>query len=151
MSETAPNPHSQFWGISAVVLGGLALLVSMIVIFAGPFAPQHSVGTSIGKIIGEISLSAMNTVRGNDLPPPQTPPWNIDRVLMVTGPVLAVLGFIAAIVAAFRHDPWRLPAYGTLLGVAAITLQFLWWVALLIAGVVLLVSILENGASFLDF
>jgi hypothetical protein len=151
MSERAPDLGNHKWGLGAVFFGGLALIVSMIVIFAGPFAPQQSVGTTIGQIIGEISLSAMNTVRGEGLPPPETPPWNIDRVLAVTGPVLAVIGFIAAIVSAFQHDPGRLPTYGALLGIAAITVQVLWWMALLIAGVVLLMSIIENGASFLEF
>lgn len=151
MSQAGVDPRNHAWGIGAVVFGGLAMIISMLVIFGGPFAPQQSVGTSIGKIIGEISLSAMNTVRGNELPAPQTPPWNIDRVLMVTGPALAVIGFIAAIVSTFKQEPWRLPTYGTMLGVAAITMQFLWWVALLIAGVILLSSIIENGASFLEF
>ncbi len=139
------------WGIGSIVFGAAALIVSMLVIFAGPFAPQQSVGTSIGQIIGEISVSAMNTVRGEAPPAPQSQPWDIDRVLMITGPVLAILGFIAAIVSAVRHEPWRLPTYGTVMGIAAITMQFMWWVALVIAGMLLLVSIIENGPSFLDF
>lgn len=150
MPELAPDLRQHKWGLAAVLFGGLALIISMVVVFAGPFAPQQSVGTSIGQIIGEISLSAMNTVRGEALPSPEIPPWNIDRVLAITGPVLAVVGFVAAIVSAIGHDPWRLPTYGALLGIAAITIQFLWWLALLIAGTVLLLAILANGPGFLE-
>lgn len=151
MSDQSLDIRNNAWGLASLFFGGAALILTVIVIFAGPFAPQQTVGTTIGQIIGEIRLSAMNTVRGEALPPPQTRPWDIDRILAVTGPVLAVLGFIATIVAAFRKDHWRMPTYGAVLGVAAITMQFLWWVALLIAGVVLLVSIIENGPGFLDF
>ncbi len=150
MSETTGDLRNHKWGLASMALGAIALVVTCIVIFAGPFAPQQSVGTSIGQIIGEISLSAMNTVRGEALPPPETAPWNIDRVLMITGPILAVLAFLTATVSAFKHDPWRLPTYGTVLAASAIVMQFLWWVVLIVAGVMLLISILENGPGFLE-
>jgi len=150
MSDQIPDLRNHAWGIASIGFGALALALSVIVIFAGPFAPQQTVGTTIGQIIGEISVSAMNTVRGEGPPPPEARPWDIDRVLVVAGPLLAVLGFIAAVVSAFHKDPWRLPTYGVVLGVAAIVMQFLWWMALLFAGVILLVSIIENGPGFLD-
>ncbi|MGJ8622940.1 MAG: hypothetical protein ACSHW1_09185 [Yoonia sp.] len=151
MSAPAIEMRNHKWGLASLVFGALALIVTIIVVFAGPFAPQHSVGTSIGQIIGEISSSAFKTVRGEELPPPQARPWDIDRVLMVTGPVLAVIAFVTAVVAAFRKDPWRLPTYGTVLGVAAITMQFVWWIAIIFAAVILLASIIEHGPSFLEF
>lgn len=151
MSATASDLRNHKWGLASILLGAIALIVTCIVMFAGPFAPQQSIGTSIGQIIGDISLSAFNTVRGEALPPPETAPWNIDRVLIITGPILAVFAFLAATVSAFRHDPWRLPTYGAVLGASAIVMQFLWWVVLIIAGIALLISILENGPSFLEF
>lgn len=151
MSETASDLWDHKWGLASIALGTIALIVTCIVIFAGPFAPQQSVGTTIGQIIGEISLSAMNTVRGEALPPPETMPWNIDRILMITGPILAALAIFTAIISRFKRDPWRLPTYGVVLGVSAIVVQFVWWVVLIIAAVVLLVSIIENGPSFLEF
>lgn len=151
MAHTADDLTNHKWGLASIVLGGVALIVTSIVIFAGPFAPQQSVGTSIGQIIGDISVSAFQTVRGDELAPPETAPWDIDRVLMITGPILAVFAMIAAVVSAFKHDPKRLPTYGAVLGVAAISMQFLWWIVLIIAGVIMLVSIIENGPSFLEF
>jgi uncharacterized membrane protein len=150
MSDTIADLRNHKWGLASMLLGAVALVVTCIVIFAGPFTPQQSVGTTIGQIIGEISLSAMNTVRGEALPPPETAAWNIDRILMITGPILAVLAFLTAAVSAVKHDPWRLPTYGTVLGASAIVVQFLWWVALIVAGVALLISILENGPGFLE-
>lgn len=151
MSATAGDLRNHKWGLASILLGAIALIVTCIVMFAGPFAPQQSIGNSIGQIIGEISLSAFNTVRGEALPPPETAPWNIDRVLIITGPIIAVFALVAAIISGFRHDPWRLPTYGAVLGASAIIVQFLWWVVLIIAGVALLISILESGPSFLEF
>ena len=148
-SENPDGPCK--WGIGSIAFGGAALLISMLVVFAGPFAPQQSIGTSVGQIIGEIAVSAMDTVRGEAPPAPEAQPWDIDRVLMIAGPVLAICGFIAAIVSTIKQDPWRMAAYGTAMGVAAITVQFIWWVAILICGILLLISIIENGASFLEF
>ena len=150
MTQTYGDLRNHKWGLASIGLGAIALVVTMIVIFAGPFAPQDSVGTSIGKIIGEISVSALSTVRGDELPPPETRDWDIDRILLVTGPILAILAIITAIVSAFYHDPWRLPTYGAVLGVGAIAIQVIWWIVLIIAGALILVSIIENGPSFLE-
>lgn len=139
------------WGLASIGLGSIAFIVTAIVIFAGPFAPQQSIGSTIGEIIGDISVSAFKTVRGDELPPPEVAAWDIDRVLMITGPILAILAMITAIVSAFKHDPKRLPTYGAVLGVAAISMQFIWWVVMIIAGVALLISIIESGPSFLEF
>jgi hypothetical protein len=151
MTDASEFLNNHRWGAASVVFGAAALIVTSLVIFAGPFAPQQSVGTSIGQIIGEISLSAMKTVRGEALPPPQAAVWDIDRILIVTGPALAVLGFITAIFAAFRDSKSRLPIYGATFGVAAIIIQFLWWLAIIIIGGLLLISIIENGPRFLEF
>jgi hypothetical protein len=151
MSDQFPDLRNHRWGVLSIGLGGIALILTMVVIFAGPFAPQHSVGTSIGEIIGEISTSAFKSAMGQELPPPVSRPWDIDRILLIAGPVLAVLAILSAIISMFQRDPWRLPTYGVALGVGAILVQFLWWLVLIVAGVMLLVSILENGPSFLEF
>lgn len=151
MSVPASDLRNHKWGLASIGFGGVALIVTCIVMFAGPFAPQQSVGTTIGEIIGDISVSAFKTVRGEELPAPETAAWDIDRVLLITGPILAVLAFFTAIISAFKHDPRRLPTYGAVLGFSAIAMQFLWWLVLIIAGVALLISIMENGASFLEF
>ena len=150
MSELNGGLVAHKWGAASVLIGGIALIVSSLVIFAGPFAPQQSVGTSIGQIIGEISLSAMNTVRGAAAPDPVATAWDIDRILMITGPVLAVLGFFTAVIAYFRDPKSRLPTYGTALGAAAITLQFFWMLALIIIGGMILIAIITEGPGFLE-
>ena len=41
--------------------------------------------------------------------------------------------------------------YGTCLGVSAIVFQFVWWLALLVAGILLIVAIIENMSDIFSF
>jgi hypothetical protein len=142
--------RSSIWGYGAIVLGGLGLLLSMVVIFGGPFTPQPSVGETIGEIAGDIRASALRSLRGDEPAAPTPKAWNIDQILILTAPVLGALGILAAVVSALVRDPWRMPTYGALLGGSAIVFQFVWWLALLVCGVLLLVSIIENMGNILD-
>lgn len=150
MSTAATPQQGPFWGYLAILLGAAALVMAMLVIFAGPFAPQQTVGVTIGEIAGDIVSAARRSVQGIEQPPPDPRGWDIDRVLMILTPLLGVIAVVLAVLAAVRREPWRLATYGAALGGAAITVQFIWWVALLICGIVLLVSIIENLGGILD-
>lgn len=132
------------WGYAAVVFGVAALAIAMLTVFGGPFSPQPSVGQTIGEIAGDMRASALRAVRGEEQPPPVPQPWDIDRVLMVTAPLLAVGAIALSLVSAIRREGLKLASYGAVLGVSAIVFQFVWWIALLICGMILLVSIMEN-------
>lgn len=150
MSDIAPTPPVFRWGYLSVGAGALALALSMLVIFGGPFTPQPTVGTAIGDIAGDIVKSAWRTVRDVEQPPPVARGWDIDRVLMVAAPLVGVLAVLLSVVSAVLREPWRLPTYGATLGGAAIVFHFVWWIALLVCGVILLMSIIENIGSFFD-
>lgn len=143
------NPQDHKWGIASIVLGSAALLLAVIIIFGGPFAPQQSAGTSLGEIAGEMREAAQRKLQGLPQPEPQARPWTVDRVLQILAPALGVLAIVAAVVSAVQSNSRRMAAYGTALGVSAILVQFLWWVVLLVAGVVLLVSVMENFSSII--
>lgn len=54
-----------------------------------------------------------------------------------------------SIVSAIRRENWRLPVYGATLGIGAIVVQFVRWLALLFCGVLLLVAIIEDIGDIL--
>jgi hypothetical protein len=148
MSDTLP--WSGFgWGHVALGTGALALSLAVLHVFGGPFGPQHSVGTSVGEIAGEMRAAALRAVRGEPQPTPVPRGWDIDRVLMVAAPLVGVLAIVLSIVAGLRRQGMRLAGYGAALGVGAIVFQFVWWIALLIAGTILLVAIIENIGDIL--
>ncbi|SEN94599.1 hypothetical protein [Palleronia pelagia] len=130
-------------GMLAVLMGATALLVAMIHIFGGPFAPQQPVGVSIGEIAGDIRASAWRAVTGAPQPAPVPRGWDIDRVLGLAGPVIGALAVGLAAISVSRRGSTRLAAMATGLGLSAITFQFIWWLAVLMACVALLISIVE--------
>ena len=150
MSSGETRTFPFYLGYMGIATGGLSLVLAMLVIFAGPFAPQPAIGTTIGDIAGDMATAAMRSMRGLEQPAPEPRGWDVDRVLFTLTPILAVAAIVLSVLSALRHEPWRLGTYGTALGAAAILCHFIWWIALLLCGVALLTAIIENFGDILD-
>jgi hypothetical protein len=137
------------WGHFAIGTGALALALAILHVFGGPFAPQPSVGTTVGEIAGEMRAAAVRAVTGEPQPAPAPRGWDMDRILMLAAPLVGVLAIVLSMIAALRREGQRLAGYGAALGVGAIVFQLVWWIAALIAGVLLLVAIIENIGDIL--
>lgn len=143
-------PSASFgWGHVAMGTGALAFALAMLNVFGGPFTPQPSVGTTIGEIAGEMRAAALRAANGEPQPAPVPRGWDIDRVLMLAAPLVGVLAIVLSMIAVLREDRYRLAGYGATLGAGAIAFQFVWWIALLFAGVMLLIAIIENIGDIL--
>ena len=144
-----PIPFS----LAAIALGGAGLVIALLVVFAGPFTPQPDIGTQIGEIAGNMRAAAWRSFFG--LEQPETtivqPQWDTDRILMVAAPAVGVLGILAAIIAFIRREPRRFAAYGLAVSVCAVFVQALLAIVLIIAGVMLLIAIIQNLDSIFGF
>jgi hypothetical protein len=149
--EMDEQNRSMMFSCAAIGLGALGMFVALFAIYAGPFTPQPDIGTSIGEIAGNIRAAALRAVQG--LPQPESvvvqPVWDIDRILMASAPAMGVLGVVMAITAYIRREPARAATCGMVLSVAAIFVQVVLIVALLIAGAIILVGILQNLDSII--
>ena len=118
----------------------------------GPmFETRPSAATQIGEIAGEIKRSAWRSFFGLPTPEAETrsvPVWSY--VAMAT-PVMGIVAIVLSLISGVLRENWRYPTYGTGLGVAAIVFHYLWWVALLVAGMFLLVAIIENIGDIFSF
>ena len=137
------------WGHFAIGTGALALALAVLHVFGGPFTPQPSVGTTVGEIAGEMRAAALRAVSGEPQPAPVPRGWDIDRILMLAAPLFGVVAIVLSMVSALRREGLRLAGYGAALGVGAFVFQLIWWIAALIAGVILLVAIVENIGDIL--
>ena len=159
MTETqtmrdAPNPSPfRLWGLWAIAAGAIAVVLVCIQIFGPPAEPQPSAAQQIGEIAGEMKRSAWRAFLGMEPEPPapQPDPSLVSQYLPIAGPVLGVLAIVLAVVSALMRENWRLATYGTVLGASAVLMQMFWWVALLIAGVILLAAVIENLGGFFSF
>lgn len=149
MSDLASLELHRKWGFWGVVAGAVGLVAVFYQIAAPMMEPAPSVGTQIGEIAGEMRRAAWDSFLGRETaaPEPVAAGQTIMAYLIFIGPALGCLALVLALVSGLRGEDRRLPAYGTGLGVAAITFQFIWLVAALIVGAMLLVAIMKNMGS----
>ncbi|MEM8872470.1 MAG: hypothetical protein AAF848_09900 [Pseudomonadota bacterium] len=145
--------HNLFrqWGGWAVLLGGLAVLLVFVQIVGPSFESQPSVATQVGEIAGEIKRSAWRSFLGLEQPEPEVASTSVWIYVGLAAPVLGIAAILLSLVSGLARENWRLPVYGATLGAAAVVFQFVWWVAILVAGVLLLVAIIENIGDIFSF
>ncbi|WP_300032820.1 hypothetical protein [uncultured Roseobacter sp.] len=143
--------QSIFFSSAAIGLGALGMLTALLVLYAGPFSPQPDIGTTLGDIAGNMKAAAQRAVQGVPQPPETIvqPAWDIDRILMAATPALGVMGVLSAIIAYIRREPKRAATCGIAISAAAIFVQVVLIVALIIAGAMLLVGLMQNLDSIL--
>ncbi|OWY08592.1 hypothetical protein B6V74_12215 [Thioclava sp. F42-5] len=154
-SESHPpaplRPLFRSWGFWALLAGAAALILVFVQISGIANGPQPSAGSQIGEISGEIKRSAWRSFFGLAPKPVEPQPLPASSYLGLAAPVLGILAIVLAGIAAALRENWRLPSYAVSLGIAAIVFQYVWWIALLVAGVVLLVTIIANLGEIFSF
>ena len=140
------NPFGA-WGFWGVLAGALALMLVFLQIVGPTLEPQPSAGDQIGEIAGDIARSAWQSFRGEYVAEPEPAEASVWIALGLAAPILGVIAIVLSMISAIRRENWHYPFYGSGLGAAAIVFYFVWWIALLFAGVLMLVAILENIGS----
>jgi hypothetical protein len=148
LADPSPFRNVGFW---AILAGGLAMVLVFAQIVAPSLEPGPSAGERIGEIAGEMKRAAWRSFLGLPKPEPEVQAVPMHHYLAMIAPVFGVLAVILAAVSGVKRENWRFATYGACLGFGAIVFQFLWWVALLVAGMVLLVAIIENLGEFFSF
>lgn len=143
LSFPGPIPFRRpgFW---AVVISAIALVLVFVQIAGPSFEPRPSAATRIGEIAGEIRRSAWQSFLGLPKPAPEPARPDLYAYLAIAAPVLGIIAVVLSAISGLLRENWRYAAYGAGLGIAAVVFQFIWWVALLVAGVLLLVAIIQN-------
>ena len=142
------SSNSARFGLAGFALGATALLAALLVFWAGPFAPQQTAGVSLGELAGEIGKSALRSVAGIEQPAPKPVARTIDDYLEMAVAALGALAIILAATGAIRREDTRTVIVGASLGAAAIAFQFLTWLVLVIAGVLIISVLLGSFGGF---
>ena len=123
-----------------MLFGALALVLVFVQIAAPSFEPKPSVEAQIGEIAGEIKRSAWRTFLGLPKPEVKAEAAPLSYYLALAAPILGIVAILLSLISSILRENWRYAAYGVSLGATAIVFQYFWWLALVIAAVVLLVS-----------
>ena len=141
MTEPAPAAAATF-GWLGFFTGAAALILTLVVFWAGPFAPQQTAGVTLGELAAEVAKSAARSVTGQAQPAPAAQPWTIDDTLEVAVGTLAGLAVVLGVAAFVRHERRRAALSGIALGGLAIGVQFFAWSVLMIAGVLVIAGVM---------
>ncbi|MGJ8606070.1 MAG: hypothetical protein ACSHXH_18290 [Marivita sp.] len=153
MSLTADAPRANF-GLLGFFFGVGALLAAAM-LTSGVFMPepQQSVGTSIGEIARDIRAAA-NGIFSETVEAPaaasEPAPFDPTKLLSIVTPIFAAIAVVLGGASLFRHEPTSLPKLAIGFGIGAIVMQFVFWLALVICGTMVLVAILSKMESIFD-
>ena len=138
MTETAP-PQSANLGWLGFIVGAAALILTLVIFWAGPFAPQQTAGVTLGELAADIAKSAARSMAGQPQPEPVSQPLTIDDYLEIGIGVLAGLAVVIGMAALIRHEQKRAAISGIALGGLAVGIQlFAWSVMMIVGGLVIM-------------
>jgi hypothetical protein len=139
MTETTLPAAPLGW--AGFLTGAAALMLTIVVFWAGPFAPQQPIGETLGEIAADIAASAARSVAGQPQPAPEVQPRDLDDWLAVGVGALAGLAVILGLAAFLRREQARVATSGILLGGLAVGFQLFAWTVMMIVGAVVLASL----------
>lgn len=143
MSYSVSEPRP-ILGWTGFVTGACALLMTLVILWAGPFAPQRDTGVVLGELAAGIAQSAARAVAGAPQPEPVPVVRDIDDYLDIAVAVLAGLSVVLGIAALIRHEHRQAAVSGIALGGLAIGVQLFAFAVMLIAGAVVIAGLLYS-------
>lgn len=128
----------------------IAGLVVILIQLSAIFEPQEkSSGAVIGEIAAEIKQSAARVLAGEPAPEPAPPPKDYRQFITAAALCVAGLAILLGGIGIYRNEPPRLSYLAVGVGISALVMQYVFWLALLICGVALLISIIGNLDSII--
>ena len=138
------EPSRAVLGWSGFAMGAIALVLTLVVFWAGPFAPQQSAGVTLGELAADIAQSAARSVAGQAQPEPATISRDIDDYLEIFVSVVASVAVILGVAALIRHEHKRAAISGIALGGLAIGVQLFAYTMMMIGGVLVICALLYS-------
>lgn len=133
------------FGLSGVGLGAIALLLAVVTFWAGPFAPQPTLESSVAQKAAAIRDATLDALRGKEVKPEYVEKkWDIDKYISVTIPVVSVLAILLGVVSFIFKEPIRISGSAAALGVSAIAFQFIAMYAMALLFVLLICAVLGS-------
>ena len=149
MDQTIDDQPAKF-GLVGFMLGIVSLVVILIQLSAF-FEPQEkSSATVIGEIAAEIKQSAARALAGEPAPRPTPQPQDFSQFITIAALCVAGIAVMLGGIDLYRNEPHRLSYLAVGIGLSALVMQYVFWLAIVICGIALLISIIGNLDSILE-
>lgn len=145
----ATNTKSKF-GMIGIALGSIALLLSLVHFWAGPFSPQPTIETIVSEKVASIRSATLDALNGEE--PANTyfsKTWTADTYADVATAVLGGLALILGIIGFANREPSRIVGGAAALGISAVAFQFIAMYAMALLVVLIICAVLSSVG--LDF
>ena len=144
------STQNQIAGTSGFVCSSIALVIVLVSIVAGPFAPQQDIGVTIGEIAGEASKSFLRNLVGLEQPAPQVTAWNVDKFIWLAAILAGAVGTLLGALAFLRGERRMLAGFAMALGLSSIAVQLIAGAVMLIIGALILCAIIMAVSNFFE-
>ena len=125
-------------------IGAMALVLTIVLFWAGPFAPQQAATVTLGEMAAEIAKSAARSAAGQAQPAPEVIPRTVDDYLEIAVAVLAGFAIILGLAAFIRREDRRTAFSALALGILAIGFQLFTWTVMMIVGAIVIFGIMAS-------
>lgn len=140
----AKNTKSKF-GMIGIAIGSIALLLSLVHFWAGPFSPQPTVETIVSEKISSIRSATINALNGEETTNTYfSKTWTTDTYADVATAVLGGLALILGVIGFANREPKRIAGGAAALGISAVAFQFLAMYAMALLVVLIICAVLSN-------
>jgi hypothetical protein len=143
MQHSSDEDKPKF-GLMGFLLGVISLVGILIHLSAFFEPPEKSSATMIGEIAAEIKLSAKSALTGKPAPEPSAPPQDFGQFITLAALCAAGVAVALGGIGLYRNEPPRLAFLAVGLGLSALVMHYVFWLAILICAAALLVSIIGN-------
>lgn len=133
------------YGSAGILLGGVALLLALVHFWGGPFSPQPTLETFVSERAASLRQSALEGLKGQKSDASSAAiSWDADRITQVVVAVLGGLAFILAVLSFTSHESKRMAGGAAVLGISALTFQFLAMYVMAVLVVILILGVLSS-------
>lgn len=150
MEQSIQDRPAKF-GLVGFILGVASIIVILIQLSAFLEPQEKSSGAVIGEIAADIKQAATRALSGEPAPAPTPPDLPLEYYQIITVAALCAAGIAVVLgaVGLYRKEPSQLSYMAVGVGISAFVMHFVFWMAILICGMILLTSIVRNLDSIL--
>jgi len=133
------------YGRVGLIVGFLALLLSLVDFWAGPFSAQPSLESTVASKAASLRQATIDALKGNEVETTYVEPtWNADRVLSVAIPIISVIAIFLGVLSFVSREPSRVAGSSVAFGVSAIAFQFFAMYAMALLFVLIIAVVLSS-------
>lgn len=133
------------YGNAGILLGSIGLLLALVHFWAGPFAPEPTLETLVSEKAASLRQAAVDALNGETAEARSTTAsWDADRITQVVVAVLGGLAFILAVLSFTSNESRRVAGGAAVLGLSAITFQFVAMYVMAFLAIMLILGILSS-------